>query len=91
MVIGPRSGVRNRLFLREPLDEGEDVVPAAAIEADDVIAQLIEDLVHLERGRQRLDQDRRLDRAFGSPSLCRANRNTSFHSRASRWLSIFGR
>ncbi len=45
----------------EPLDEGEDVVPASAVQADDVVLQLIEDLVHLEGGRQGLDQHRRLD------------------------------
>ena len=28
-----------------------------------MIAQLVEDFVHLERGRQRFDEDRHLDRA----------------------------
>ena len=46
----------------ERLDAAEDVVPAAAVEADDVVAQLVEDLVHLERGPQRLDEDSGLDR-----------------------------
>ena len=36
--------------LRNRLDEAEDVVPAAAVEAGGVVAQLIEDLVHLEGG-----------------------------------------
>ncbi len=47
----------------EPLDVAEDVVPTAAIEADDVVLQLVKDFVHLEGGGQRLDQDRRLDGA----------------------------
>src|SRR4029078_6120202 len=41
-----------RLF-GEALDGREDVVPAAAVEPDDIVAQLVEDLVHLERRRQR--------------------------------------
>ena len=49
----------------ERLDEGEDVVPAAAVEAGHVVAQFVEDLVHLEGGRQRLDQHGRLDGADG--------------------------
>ena len=38
------------------LDEAEDVVPAAAVEAGGVLAQLVEDLVHLEGGGHGLDQ-----------------------------------
>ena len=45
----------------EGLDAAEDVVPAAAVERDDVIAQLVEDLIHLEGGPQRLDQHGGLD------------------------------
>ena len=41
----------------ELLDEAEDVVPAPAVEARGVVAQLVEDLVHLEGGEDRLDQD----------------------------------
>ena len=47
----------------ELLDEAEDVVPAAAVEAGRVVAQLVEDLVHLEGGQDRLDQDGGADRA----------------------------
>ena len=50
-------------MFRERLDEREDVVPAAAVEPGHVVAKLVDDLVHLEGGRQRLDQHRRLDRA----------------------------
>ena len=40
------------------LDVGKDVVPAAAVEADDALAQRMQDLVHLEGRGQRLDQHR---------------------------------
>ena len=49
----------------EALDEAEDVVPAAAVQTGRVLAQLVEDLVHLERGGDRLDQHGRADRAAG--------------------------
>ncbi len=49
--------------LRELLDEAEDVVPTAAVERDDVVLQLVQDLVHLERGENGLDQHGGLDRA----------------------------
>ena len=45
------------------LDEAEDVVPPPAVQAGRVLAQLPEDLVHLEGGQDRFDQDRRADRA----------------------------
>ena len=38
------------------LDDAEDVVPAAGVQARAVVAQLVEDLVHLEGGRDRLDE-----------------------------------
>src|SRR6185295_9158545 len=47
----------------ELLDAREDVIPAAAIEPRRMFAQLVEDLVHLESGEQRLDQHRRADRS----------------------------
>ena len=40
----------------EVLDDAEQVVPAAGVQAGGVVAQLVEDLVHLERGRDGLDQ-----------------------------------
>ena len=66
---GRAVGREEARVLAQPLDEREDVVPAAAVQADDVVAHFIEDLVHLERSGQRLDQDRRLDRALGQPQL----------------------
>ena len=49
----------------ELLDEAEDVVPAAAVQPGGVLAQLVEDLVHLERRENGLDEHRRLDGAAG--------------------------
>ena len=46
------GGVGGELF-----DEGEDVVPAAAVEAGGVVAELVEDLVHLEGGEDGFDED----------------------------------
>ena len=45
------------------LDAREDVVPAPGIEPSRVLAELVQDLVHLERGQNRLDEHRRADRA----------------------------
>jgi hypothetical protein len=69
------------------LDEAEDVVPAPAVEARGVLAQLPQDLVHLERGEDSLDQHRRADRPARRPSASCTGRRRS--SRASRRLSIF--
>ena len=56
----------------EFLDEAEDVIPAAAVQPGRMIAQLVEDLVHLERGRDRFDQHRRPNRSrAGRPLLLR--------------------
>ncbi len=49
------------------LDEAEDVVPPAAVQARRVLAELVEDLVHLERRGERLDEHRRLDRPLRDP------------------------
>src|SRR5688572_22308999 len=48
--------------MREFLDDAEDVVPAPRIETCRVIAQLVQDLLHLEGGEGRLDENRRADR-----------------------------
>ena len=47
--------------------DAEDVVPAAGVEARRVLAQFVEDLVHLEGGEDRLDEDRGLDGAPWDP------------------------
>ena len=45
------------------LDAAEDVVPAPGVQRTRMLAQLVEDRVHLERRQHRLDQHRALDRA----------------------------
>src|SRR4029450_13948346 len=47
----------------ELLDDREHVVPAAGVEPRRVVAQLVQDLVHLEGGGDGLDQHRGLDGA----------------------------
>ena len=51
----------------ELLDDREDVVPAAGVEPGRVLAELVENLLHLERREDRLDEDGRLDRAARNP------------------------
>ena len=51
----------------ERLDRREQVVPAARVEPGRVLAQLVQDLLHLERGVDRLDQHRRADGAARDP------------------------
>ena len=58
--VGQRE---RRPGVAEVLDDAEQVVPAAGVEPGHVVAQLVEDLVHLERRGDRLDQHRRADRA----------------------------
>ena len=53
----------------EFLDAGKDVVPAPDVEARRVVAQLVQDLVHLERGDHRLDQRGGLDAALRNPKF----------------------
>src|SRR6185437_3922505 len=47
----------------EFLDVTENVIPAAAIQSDDMFAQLEKNFVHLERGGQGFDKHGRLDGA----------------------------
>ena len=56
-------GQHQRGTCRERLDDAEDVVPAAGVESRGMLAQLVQDLVHLERGPDRLDQHGGADRA----------------------------
>ena len=51
--------------MAELLDHAEHVVPAPGVQAGRVLAQLPEDLVHLERSQDRLDQHGRPDRSRG--------------------------
>ena len=53
-AVGKQEGfVAGELF-----DEAEDVVPASAVEAGGVVAQLVEDFVHLECGEDGFDEAR---------------------------------
>ena len=45
------------------LDIAEDVIPAAAVQANNMVAQRMQDLIHLEHRWQRLNQQRGLDGA----------------------------
>src|SRR5690349_21844773 len=45
----------------EPLDDAEQVVPAARVQPGGMLAKLVQDLVHLECGGDRLDEDGRAD------------------------------
>ena len=56
------------------LDDREDVVPAPGVQARAVVAQLVQDLVHLERGRQRLDQHGGADGAVRDADVLLAER-----------------
>ena len=49
--------------LAELLHDAEDVIPATAVQAGAVVAQLVDDLVHLKGGEDRLDEDGAADGA----------------------------
>src|SRR5579862_4244300 len=53
----------------EFLDIAEDVIPASAVQAGRVLAQLVQNLIHLEGRWQGLDQDRGLDGAAPDTQL----------------------
>ena len=56
----------------EGLDVAKDVVPAAAVEAEGVMSEFVEDLVHLEDGREGFDEDGGADTPSfdAGPVLC---------------------
>jgi hypothetical protein len=61
---GDLSAVReDDLVMSELLDRAEDVVPSSRVDARDVIAQLVEELVDFIREQDVLEQHGRLDRA----------------------------
>ena len=49
-------------FVPETFDAGKNVIPATAVEPGGMLAQFVKDLVHLECGRDRLDQHRGANR-----------------------------
>ena len=65
----------------EALDHREDVVPAPGVQAVGVVAQLVEDLLHLEGGRQCLDEhgrpERRRSAGRAPPARRRTRRSTA--------------
>ena len=63
MVTWARSGRTQLGVVAEFLDEAEDVIPAAAVQAGRVLAQLPQDLVHLKGGQDGFDQHGRADGA----------------------------
>lgn len=52
--------------LAEFLDHAEDVIPSSTVQAGGVVAELVDDLVHLKSGKDGLDQDRTSDCATGN-------------------------
>ena len=56
-------------MIPEFLDEAEDVIPAAAVQSGGMIAQLVENLVHLERRGDGFDQHGGANRALGYPDV----------------------
>ena len=85
-AVGQHQAARPEL-----LDHAEDVVPAAGVERAAVVAQLVEDLLHLERGEDRLDQHGARIVPRGQAELVLGERERLAQSRASRWVSSFGR
>jgi hypothetical protein len=69
IVTCARSARQKSAFVAQLLDAREDVIPAAAVESRRVVAKLMQDLVHLERREQRLDQHGRADRAAWNAEL----------------------
>ena len=56
-------------MLVELLDDAEDVIPPPAVQAGRMVAQLVEDLVHFERGGDRLDEHRGANAAARNAQL----------------------
>ena len=57
-----------RLFA-EFFDGAEDIVPATSVECNDVVAQFIQNFVHLKRGEDGFDEDGHLDGAARNAEL----------------------
>ena len=64
IAVGEGEG---RSCVTEVLDDAEQVVPAPGVQPGGVVAQLVEDLVHLEGRGDRLDQHRRPHRPVRHP------------------------
>lgn len=55
--------------LAETLDEGEDVVPATAVETGAVVPEFVDDLVHLKGSGDGFNQHRTTDRTAGDANV----------------------
>ena len=64
IVIKSAIGEQEIAFVPELFDAGKNVIPAAAVQSGGVIAQFVENLVHLECCRDRFDQNCRANRAL---------------------------
>ena len=62
------SLVRSALF-PPSLDEAEDIIPSTTVQAARMRTELKQNLLHLERSWQRLNQDRCADRARGDAAI----------------------
>ena len=62
-------GQQEIAFVPEFLDAGKNVIPSPAVQAGGMIAQFVENFVHLERSGNRLDQYRRANRSLRNAQL----------------------
>ena len=69
IVISARSASRKSRLVPEFFDAGKNVIPAAAVQPGGMLAQLVKNFVHLERGRNRFDQHRRANRPLRNAEL----------------------
>src|SRR5204863_681540 len=56
-------------FVAKFFNAGKNIIPAAAVEPGGMLAQLVKNLVHLECGRNGLDQNRRTNGALCDTKL----------------------
>ena len=62
-------GQKKIRFVPKFFDAGKNVIPAAAIQPGGMFAQFVKNFVHFKRGRNRLDQNRRANRAARNAEL----------------------
>ena len=62
-------GEQEVALVPELFDAGKNVIPAAAIQPGGMLAQFVKNFVHLERGRNRLDEHRRANRSLRNAEL----------------------
>ena len=79
------------LGVTEVLDDVEQVVPPARVETGDMVAQLVEDLVHLAALIVSISTVARTGICAGTLKVCWAKVKTSSQSRASEMPPSLGR